>query len=86
MHNKSRESHAGRNQSWHCQGKKACAGKAHFVAHAYAGIYGREFGQVNMIWRLEIADLTIVHWGDNGPLTPELAAAIGDVDILMLLA
>ena len=52
----------------------------------HAGIYGREFGQVNTIWRLEIAGLTIVHWGDNGPLTPELAAAIGDVDILMLPA
>ena len=49
----------------------------------HAGTYGREFGQVNTIWRLEIAGLTIVHWGDNGPLTPELAAVIGDVDILM---
>jgi L-ascorbate metabolism protein UlaG (beta-lactamase superfamily) len=52
----------------------------------HAGEYGLEFGQVNTLWRLEIAGLNIVHWGDNGPLTAELKASLGKVDILMLPA
>ena len=42
--------------------------------------------RLNTVWRIEIAGLNIVHWGDNGPLTPELMVALGEVDILMLPA
>lgn len=46
--------------------------------------YGKEFGQKNTIWKLDVAGLTIAHLGDNGPLTDENVAALKGVDILMV--
>lgn len=46
--------------------------------------YGKEFGQKNTIWKLNIAGLTIAHLGDNGPLTSENVEALKGVDILMV--
>jgi L-ascorbate metabolism protein UlaG (beta-lactamase superfamily) len=54
------------------------------VAGKHAEPYGKEFGQTNTIWVLEVAGLRIVHIGDNGPITPKIAEQIGQVDILML--
>lgn len=50
----------------------------------HADPYGKEFGQRNTIWLLEIAGLRIVHIGDNGPVTDAIVDAAGRVDILML--
>ena len=50
----------------------------------HADPYGKEFGQINTIWLLEIAGLRIVHVGDNGPITDAIAEQVGRVDILML--
>ena len=50
----------------------------------HADPYGKEFGQSNTIWLLEIAGLRIVHVGDNGPITDAIAEQVGRVDILML--
>ncbi len=44
--------------------------------------YGKEFGQKNIIWVIEVAGLKLVHFGDNGPLTPANYNAIGKPDIL----
>jgi L-ascorbate metabolism protein UlaG (beta-lactamase superfamily) len=33
---------------------------------------------------IEAAGLRIAHLGDNGPLTPEMASALGHVDVLMM--
>jgi len=49
----------------------------------HAEPWGKEFGQKNTIWLLEVGGLRIVHLGDNGPLTPENVAALGRVDVLM---
>lgn len=46
--------------------------------------YGKEFGQRNTVWMFDVADLRIVHWGDNEKLNDSMAAALTDVDILML--
>lgn len=46
--------------------------------------YGKEFGQKNTIWRIEVAGLTIAHLGDNGPLTNENVQALQGVDILLV--
>lgn len=54
------------------------------VAGKHADPYGKEFGQTNTIWVLEIAGLRIAHVGDNGPISPEAAKQIGDVDIVLL--
>jgi len=54
------------------------------VAGKHADPYGKEFGQTNTIWLLEVAGLRIAHIGDNGPLSEEAAAQIGTVDILMM--
>ena len=56
----------------------------HGVAGKHADPYGREFGQTNTIWLLEVAGLRIVHIGDNGPLSDAAAAQLGTVDILMM--
>jgi L-ascorbate metabolism protein UlaG (beta-lactamase superfamily) len=48
--------------------------------------YGKEFGQRNTVWVLEIAGVRIVHLGDNGPLTPEMVESIGPVDVLLMPA
>jgi L-ascorbate metabolism protein UlaG (beta-lactamase superfamily) len=54
------------------------------IAGKHADPYGKEFGQTNTIWVLEIAGLRIVHVGDNGPLTDRVADQIRGADILML--
>ena len=56
----------------------------HGVAGKHADPYGREFGQTNTIWLLEVAGLRIAHLGDNGQLSPEAAVQLGKVDILMM--
>ncbi|MEP0265212.1 MBL fold metallo-hydrolase [Dokdonia sp.] len=45
--------------------------------------YGKEFGQKNTIWKIEVNGLTITHLGDNGPLTQENYDALGKTDILL---
>jgi len=50
----------------------------------HADPYGKEFGQKNTIWLLEIAGLRIAHLGDNGPLTAENVAQLGRVDVLLM--
>ena len=50
----------------------------------HADPYGKEFGQTNTIWLLEIGGLRIAHLGDNGPLTAANVDALGRVDILMM--
>jgi L-ascorbate metabolism protein UlaG (beta-lactamase superfamily) len=50
----------------------------------HADPYGKEFGQTNTIWLLEVAGLRIAHLGDNGPLTPANLQELGHVDILMI--
>src|SRR5437867_2626365 len=37
-------------------------------AGKHADPWGKEFGQSNTIWLIEVAGLRIVHLGDNGPL------------------
>lgn len=56
------------------------------VAGKHPDPYGKEFGQTNTIWVLDIAGLRIAHLGDNGPVSPYAAAQIGKVDILMMPA
>lgn len=56
----------------------------HGVAGKHADPYGKEFGQTNTIWLLEVAGLRIAHLGDNGPVSQEAAAQLGEVDILMV--
>ena len=46
--------------------------------------YGKEFGQKNTIWIMEVAGLRLAHWGDNGPITDSLANLLKDIDILMI--
>jgi len=50
----------------------------------HADPWGMEFGQSNTIWLLEVADLRIVHLGDNGPLRNDTIREIGRVDVLMI--
>jgi L-ascorbate metabolism protein UlaG (beta-lactamase superfamily) len=50
----------------------------------HADPYGMEFGQINTIWLIETAGLRIAHWGDNGPITEEIAEALGDFHVLMI--
>jgi L-ascorbate metabolism protein UlaG (beta-lactamase superfamily) len=50
----------------------------------HADPWGKEFGQTNTIWLLEVDGLRIVHVGDNGPLTEANLRELGRVDILML--
>ena len=56
----------------------------HGVRGKHADPYGMEFGQINTLWVLEVADLRIAHLGDNGPLTVANVAALGRVDVLMM--
>src|SRR5204862_3348664 len=39
------------------------------ISGKHGGGWGKEFGQTNTIWLLEVGGLRIVHLGDNGPLT-----------------
>ena len=50
----------------------------------HADPWGKEFGQTNTIWLLELDGLRIVHMGDNGPLTEANLQELGRVDILMM--
>lgn len=50
----------------------------------HADPWGKEFGQTNTIWLLEVDGLRIAHLGDNGPLTEANLAELGRVDILMM--
>jgi L-ascorbate metabolism protein UlaG (beta-lactamase superfamily) len=54
------------------------------VRGKHADPWGKEFGQKNTIWRVEIGGLRIVHLGDNGPLTEDNVRDLGPVDILMM--
>ena len=54
------------------------------IAGKHAEPYGKEFGQTNTIWLVEIGGFRIVHIGDNGPITESIAAQLGQVDVLML--
>ncbi len=58
--------------------------KVRGIRGKHADPYGKEFGQTNTIWLLEIAGLRIVHVGDNGPVTDAIIEQAGRVDILML--
>jgi len=50
----------------------------------HADPWGKEFGQTNTIWLLEVDGLRIAHMGDNGPLTEANLQELGRVDILMM--
>jgi len=50
----------------------------------HADPWGREFGQINTIWLLEVGALRIVHLGDNGPLRDDVVRQLGRVDVLMM--
>jgi L-ascorbate metabolism protein UlaG (beta-lactamase superfamily) len=50
----------------------------------HADPWGKEFGQKNTIWRVEVDGLAIAHLGDNGPLTESNIRELGRVDILMM--
>ncbi len=54
------------------------------IAGKHADPYGKEFGQTNTIWLLEVAGLRIAHIGDNGPISEEAAAQLGNIDIVMM--
>ena len=56
------------------------------VPGKHAGSFGKEFGQKNIIWVIEVGGMRIAHLGDNGPITDQIRTAIGEVDILMLPA
>ena len=53
-------------------------------AGKHADPWGKEFGQSNTIWLLQVADLRIAHLGDNGPLTEDVVRAMARVDVLMI--
>jgi len=53
-------------------------------AGKHADPWGKEFGQSNTIWLLQVGDLRIVHLGDNGPLRNETIRELGRVDVLMI--
>jgi len=50
----------------------------------HADPYGKDFGQLNTIMKIEVGGMNIVHLGDNGPLTTENLKSLGFVDILMV--
>jgi L-ascorbate metabolism protein UlaG (beta-lactamase superfamily) len=54
------------------------------VEGKHADPYGKEFGQINTMMVVEAHGIRIAHLGDNGPLTPEMVAGFGRVDVLML--
>lgn len=56
------------------------------VEGKHADPYGKEFGQLNTVFRIEVDGLSIVHVGDNGPLTAENYDGLRPVDILMVPA
>ncbi len=54
------------------------------ISGKHADPYGKEFGQRNTVMIIEVGGLRLAHVGDNGPLTPDVVRAMGDVDLLML--
>lgn len=52
----------------------------------HADPYGKEFGQRNTVWVLEVGGLRIAHVGDNGPLAADVVRGMGRVDLLMMPA
>lgn len=46
--------------------------------------YGKEFGQKNTLWKIEVGGITIAHLGDNGPLTEQNYTDLGRIDILLI--
>jgi len=54
------------------------------VEGKHADPYGKEFGQINTIWLIEVGGLRIVHTGDNGPIDDRIESELGRVDLLML--
>ena len=50
----------------------------------HADPYGKEFGQMNTIWKLKINGVVFAHWGDNGQLTYTNIKALSDVDVLFM--
>ena len=58
----------------------------HGIRGKHADPYGKEFGQINTLFVLEVAGLRIAHLGDNGPLTEANVRELGRVDILMMPA
>jgi L-ascorbate metabolism protein UlaG (beta-lactamase superfamily) len=50
----------------------------------HADPWGKEFGQSNTVWLVEIGRIRVVHLGDNGPLSEELIRQLGRVDVLMI--
>lgn len=54
------------------------------IVGKHADPYGKEFGQMNTMWKIEINDLVFAHWGDNGPLTEENIEELEGVDILFM--
>ena len=56
------------------------------VRGKHADPYGKEFGQLNTIFRIDVDGLSIVHVGDNGPLTEANFDELDRADILMVPA
>ncbi len=54
------------------------------VEGKHADPYGMEFGQLNTLMLVEAHGVRIAHLGDNGPLTDEMIAGLGRVDVLMI--
>lgn len=51
----------------------------------HAGPFGKEFGQRNVIFVIEVAGLTFCHLGDNQAEIPEeTLEVVGEVDVLMV--
>ncbi len=58
--------------------------RIHGIPGKHAGPYGKEFGQKNTMFVLEIDGLRIAHLGDNEPLSDEKVQELGRVDVLMI--
>ena len=50
----------------------------------HADPWGKEFGQKNTIWRVEVSGLRIAHLGDNGPLSESNVRDLDGVDTLLM--
>lgn len=54
------------------------------VIGKHADPYGKEFGQMNTIWKIAVNGIVFAHWGDNGPLTQKNFDQLSDVDVLLI--
>lgn len=52
----------------------------------HADPYGRDFGQLNTVWVIDTGGVRVAHLGDNGPLTAQVLAALGRIDVLLIPA